>query len=201
MDSQKGSARGARLFVRGGVCPLDAPAQGLLLCAPARACGRFGPGARGYLGAPRAPVVACRRCGGHRVTFSAEWAGVWEVGGRRPRVEMAEPEVVPPLSEGVPDLQQAGADAAPVVLAKRLPLDFLPRVVGEDPVVVEGGDEVVSRRAGVPLGGARHVHVAPGEVGHQRIPLAPVRGVSVEEGQQGAVRDCLPPHAQPFAAV
>ena len=114
---------------------------------------------------------------------------------------MAEPEVVPPLSEGVPDLGQAGADAAPVVLAKRLPLDFLPRVVGEDPVVVEGGDEVVPRRAGVPLGGARHVHVAPGEVGRQRIPLAPVRGVSVEEGQQGVVRDCLPPHSQPFAAV
>ena len=65
---------------------------------------------------------------------------------------MAEPEVVPPLSEGVPDLQQAGADAAPVVLAKCLPLDFLPRVAGEDPVVVEGGDEVVPRRAGVPLG-------------------------------------------------
>ena len=66
---------------------------------------------------------------------------------------MAEPEVVPPLSEGIPDLQQAGADAAPVVLAKRLPLDLLPRVVGEDPVVVEGGDEVVPRRAGVPLWG------------------------------------------------
>ena len=112
-----------------------------------------------------------------------ESAGVREVGGRRPRVEMAEPEVVPPLSEGVPDLQQAGADAAPVVLAKRLPLDLLPRVAGEDPVVVEGGDEVVPRRAGVPLGGARHVHVAPGEVGRQRVPLAPVRGVPVEEGQ------------------
>ena len=69
---------------------------------------------------------------------------------------MPEPEVVPPLSEGVPDLQQAGADAAPVVLAKRLPLDLLPRVVGEDPVVVEGGDEVVPRRAGVPCtSGAR----------------------------------------------
>ena len=135
VDPQKGSTRGARLFVRGGVCPLDAPAQGLLLCAPARACGRFWPGARGYLGAPRAPVGACRRCGGHRVTFSAESAGVWEVVGRRPRVEMAEPEVVPPLSEGVPDLQQAGVDAAPVVLAKRLPLDLLPS------------------RAGVPLGG------------------------------------------------
>ena len=31
--------------------------------------------------------------------------------------------------------------------------------------------------------GARHVHVAPGEVGRQRVPLAPVRGVPVEEGQ------------------
>ena len=65
---------------------------------------------------------------------------------------MAEPEVVPPLSEGVPDLQQAGADAAPVVLAKRLPLDLLPRVVGEDPVVVEGGDEVVPAGRGCPWG-------------------------------------------------
>ena len=43
-------------------------------------------------------------CGGHRVSFPAEVAGVCEVGGRRPRAEMAEPEVVPPLSEGVPDL-------------------------------------------------------------------------------------------------
>ena len=114
---------------------------------------------------------------------------------------MAEPEVVPPLSEGVPDLQQAGADAAPVVPAERLPLDLPPRVVGENPVVVEGGDEVVPRRAGVPLGGGCHVHVAPGEVGRQRIPLAPVLGVSVEEGQQGAIRDCLPSHSQPVAGV
>ena len=114
---------------------------------------------------------------------------------------MAEPEVVPPLSEGVPDLQQAGADTAPVVPAKRLPLDLPPRVVGENPVVVEGGDEVVPRRAGVPLGGGCHVHVVPGEVGRQRIPLAPVGGAWVEEGQQGAVRDCLPSHSQSFAAV
>ena len=66
---------------------------------------------------------------------------------------MAEPEGVPPLSEGFPDLQQAGADAAPVVPAERHPLDLPPRVVRENPVVVEGGDEVVPRRAGVPLGG------------------------------------------------
>ena len=49
---------------------------------------------------------------------------------------MAEPEVVPPLSEAVPDLQQAGADAALVVPAERLPLDLPPRVVGGNPVVV-----------------------------------------------------------------
>ena len=96
---------------------------------------------------------------------------------------MAEPEVVPPLPDGVPDLQRAGADAAPVVPAERLPLDLPPRVVGENPVAVEGGDEVVPRRAGVPLGGGCHVHVVPGEVGRQHIPLAPVRGVPVEEGQ------------------
>ena len=90
---------------------------------------------------------------------------------------MAEPEVVPPLSEGVPDLQQAGADAAPVFPDERLPLDLPPRVV------VEGGDEVVPSRAGLPLGGGCHVHVAPGEVGRQHISLAPVCGVLVEEGQ------------------
>ena len=66
---------------------------------------------------------------------------------------MAEAEVVPPLSEGVPDLEQAGADAALVVPAERLLLDLPPRVVREIPVVVEGGDEAVPRRAGVPLGG------------------------------------------------
>ena len=183
VDPQKGSARGARAFVSGGMCPLDAPVQGLLLRAPARACRRLGPGASGHLGAPRPPVGGCRRCGGHRVTFLGESAGVREVGGRRSRVQMAEPEVVPPLLEGVPDLQQAGADAVPVVPAERLPLDLPPRVVGENPVVLEGGDEVVPRREGVPLGGGCHVHVAPGEVGRQRIPLATVCGVPVEEGQ------------------
>ena len=54
---------------------------------------------------------------------------------------------------------------------------------------------------GCPWGGGCHVHVALGEVGRQRIPSAPVRGVSGEEGQQGAIRDCLPTHPQPFAAV
>ena len=87
------------------------------------------------------------------------------------------------MSEGVLDLQQAGADAAPVVPAERLLLDLPRRVVGENPVVVEGRDEVVPRPAGVPLGGGCHVHVAPGEFGRQRISLAPVRGVPVEEGQ------------------
>ena len=93
---------------------------------------------------------------------------MWEVGGRRPGAETAEPEVLPPLVEGVPELQQAGADAAPVVSAERLLPDLMPRVVGEDPVVVEGGDEVIPRPAGVSLGGGCHIHVAPGEVVHQR---------------------------------
>ena len=66
---------------------------------------------------------------------------------------------------------------------------------------MEGGDEVVPRRAGVPPGGGSPSTRGAREVGRQRIPLAPVRGVSVEEGQQGAVRDCLPPHSQPFAAI
>ena len=66
---------------------------------------------------------------------------------------MAEPEVVPPLSEEVPDLQQAGADATPVVPAERLPLDLPPRVVGENPLVAEGGDEVVPRPGGGAPGG------------------------------------------------
>ena len=51
-------------------------------------------------------------------------------------------------------------------------------------MVAEGGDEVVPRRVGVPLGGARHVHVAPGEVERQRVPVAPVRGVPVEEASR-----------------
>ena len=68
-------------------------------------------------------------------------------------------------------------------------------------MVVEGGDEVIPRRAGVPPGGGCHIRVAPGELGHSSAPLALVRGFPVEEGQQAAVRDCLPPYPQPFAAV
>ena len=69
---------------------------------------------------------------------------------------------------GVPELQQAGADAAQVVPAEGLLPDLLPRVVGESPVA---------------LGGGCHVYVAPGEVGHQRAPSALFCGVPVEEGQ------------------
>ena len=105
------------------------------------------------------------------------------MGGRRPGAETAEPEVVPPPAEGDPELQQAGADAVPVVPAERPLPDVLPRVVGENPVVVEGGDEIIPRRAGVPPGAGCHIHVAPGEVGHQRAPLALARGVPMEEGQ------------------
>ena len=183
VDKQEGGARGARAFVSGGVCPPDAPVQSLLFRAPVRARGRFGPGARGHLGALRAPVGARRRCGGHGVESPAEVAIEWEVGGRRPGAETAEPEVVSPLAEGVPELQQAGADASPVVPAKRLLPDLPPRVVGESPVVVEGSNEVIPRLARVPLRGGCHKHVAPGEVGHQCAPLALVRGVPVEEGR------------------
>ena len=50
-------------------------------------------------------------------------------------------------------------------------------------MVVEGCDEVIPRRVGVPPGGDRHIRVVPGEVGHQSTPLAPVSDVPVEEGQ------------------
>ena len=82
----------------------DAPVQGLLFRASAWARGWFGPGACSHLGAPRAPVGAHRCCGGYRVAFSAEVAGVWEVGGRQPGAETAEPEVVPPLAKGILEL-------------------------------------------------------------------------------------------------
>ena len=68
-------------------------------------------------------------------------------------------------------------------------------------MVLEGCDEVILRRAGVPLGGGRHIRVVPREWGHKSAPLAPVGDVPVEEGQWGAVRGCLPAHPQPVAAV
>ena len=108
---------------------------------------------------------------------------MWWVGGRQPGAQTAESEVVPPVVEGVLDLQQAGADAAPVVCAERLLPDLLPRVAREDPVVVGGSDEVIPRWARLPRGWGCHIHVAPGEQGRQRAPLALVRGVPVEEGQ------------------
>ena len=66
---------------------------------------------------------------------------------------------------------------------------------------MEGCDEVIPRQAGLLLGGARHIRVAPGGVGHKSVPLAPVRDIPVEQGQQGAVRNRLPPYPQPVAAV
>ena len=84
---------------------------------------------------------------------------MWEVGERRPGAETAQPEVVPPLAKGVPGLQQAGADAAPVVPAEPLLPDLLPRVVGENPVVVKGGNEVIPRWAGVPPGGGVAIYM------------------------------------------
>ena len=88
----------------GGLRVPDAPVQSLLFRAPARARGSFGPGARGHRGALRASVGAHQRGGGHRVAFRAEVAGVWELGGRQPGAETAEPEVVPALAKGGPEL-------------------------------------------------------------------------------------------------
>ena len=68
-------------------------------------------------------------------------------GGARGRSSF--PEVVPPLAKGVPEFQQAGADTALIVPTERFQPDRLQRVVGEDPLVVEGCDEVIPRRAGV----------------------------------------------------
>ena len=82
VDPQEGGTRGARVAVQGGSHVPDAPVQRLPFLAPARARGWFGPGARGHLGALRAPVGAQRRGRGNRVAFSAEMAAVWEVGGR-----------------------------------------------------------------------------------------------------------------------
>ena len=85
------------------------------------------------------------------------------------------------------------------LLSVSLP-DRLPRVVREYPVVVEGRYEVISRRAGVPLGD-RHIGVTPGEVGHKSVPPAPVRGAQVGEVQLGAICGHLPALPQATAAV
>ena len=42
--------------------------------------------------------------------------------------------------------------------------------------------------------------MAPVEVGHKGVPPAPVRGVPVEEGKEGVVRDRLGLYTQPVAA-
>ena len=144
--------RGPRVRVRGRMPPRCAGAR------PPPPCACAGPRevrARGT----RPPGRTARTCWRLSTLLRtqchilAESAGVWEVGGRRPRVEEAEPEVVPPLSEGVPDTQQAGPDAAPVVPAKRLPLDLLPRVVGENPVSWKAAMRSSHAGRGCPWGG------------------------------------------------
>ena len=146
---QEGGSRGASVAVRGGPSTFDATQQCRLLRALMRARGRLCPGAWDHLGALRAPVGACRHGGGHRVMHAAEVAGVREVGGRRPGVGSVEPAIIPALTEGVPELQQAGADAATVVSNERLLPDCLPRVRTEHPMVVECRDEVIPLRARV----------------------------------------------------
>ena len=91
--------------------------------------------------------------------------------------------MVPPLAEGPPEFQQAGADTAPLVPTECFLVDCLPLVVGEYPVVVEGRYEVIPGLAGVSLGGC-HIGVTPGEWGHKSVPPAPVCGAPVEEGPE-----------------
>ena len=107
---------------------------------------------------------------------------MWEVGGRGSGVKAAEPEIVPPLVKGAAELQQASADAAPVVSVERVLPDRLPCVVREYPVIVEGRYEVNPLRPEVSLGG-RHIGVTSGGVGHKSVPPASICGSPVEEGQ------------------
>ena len=137
---------------------------------------------------------------GYRVALPAEVAGVREVGGRGPGVKAAEPEIVPTLAKGAPELEQAGADAAPVVLTEGFLSDRLPCVFGEYPAVVEGRNQVIAHRAGVPLWG-RHIGVTPAEPGHKSVPQASFNGAPSGEVQQGVVRNHLRPHLQLVAAV
>ena len=67
-------------------------------------------------------------------------------------------------------------------------------------MVVEGRYEVIPLQAGVSLGRC-HLGVTPGEVEHKSVPPASIGGAPVEVGQEGTVRDHLPFHLQPVAAV
>ena len=125
---------------------------------------------------------------------------MWEAGGWGPGVQAAEPEIVPPLAQGASELQQAGANAAPVVSVERFLPDHLPRIVREYLVNVDGRYEVIPLLAGVSPGG-RHIAVTSGGVGHNSVPSASIRGALVEEGQLGAVGNHLPSHRQPVVAV
>ena len=197
VDPQAGGTCGARLAVRGGLRALDGPLQRLLLRAPARARRWLGPGARGHLGALRAPVGARQRGAGYRVAFPAEVAGVREVVGRVAGVKAAEREVVPPLAEGAPEFQQAVADTAPVVSTEGYMADCVPRVVGEYTVVVEGRYEITPRWAGVPLGD-RQIGVTPGEQrGHTESRAAGDQQNKQEGGGEGSRRREPPTFAKP----
>ena len=118
--------------------------------------GPAGGSGQGHAATPahRAHLLAPVDAAGDTVSHSPQSrqvCGRWEGGDQGSRWRSQRSSHLCP--RGVRDLQQAGADAAPVVPAERLLLDLPPRVVGENPVVVEGGDEVVPRWEGVPLGG------------------------------------------------
>ena len=67
-------------------------------------------------------------------------------------------------------------------------------------MVLEGRYEVITFRAGLPLGG-RDIGATPGEVGYESVPSATIRVAPAEGDQQGALGDRLPPHPQPVMAV
>ena len=122
------------------------------------------------------------------------------MGGLGPGIEEAVPGIIPPLAKGALELQQAAADAAPVVSVERFLPDRLPCVVGDWPVVVEGRYEISPLRAGLPLDG-RHIGVTLSEFGHKNLPSAIICGAPVKVGQQGALCNRLLSRLQPVVAV
>ena len=73
-------------------------------------CVGMGGGGGAQAKAPRARVGARWHGGAHCFVLRKEAASVWETGGRGPRAELPEREVIPLLTERVSNAQQAGAD-------------------------------------------------------------------------------------------
>ena len=124
------------MALRGGPFALNAPPACFPLRVRTRARGQLQPGTHVHLGALLAPVGTCRHGTGHHVSRPADVADVQEVGGGGPPVESAEPDIIPALAEGVPELQQAGPDTAPVTSAQHVLPEWLPRVCRAQLMVV-----------------------------------------------------------------